>query len=124
MHQRALWIAILAWASLIGPPLSAYSLIGTKWTAPTITLHLQLGASSTPLSDGFTSWGASAADALATWNSHISSSKFVVVHDSNVSRASRNGLNNVYFSNTVNGQAWGANVLAVTLTYSSGNTQT
>jgi hypothetical protein len=98
--------------------------MGTRWTAPTVTMHLQLGTTSTPLMDGFASWDASAADALAVWNSHINSSKFVAVNNSTVTRGSRNGLNNVYFSNTVNGQAWGANVLAVTLTTSSGNRHT
>jgi hypothetical protein len=89
-------------------------------------MHLQLGPNSLPLNDGFASWDDSATDALAVWNSHIGASKFAALPDSTVTRAGRNGLNNVYFSNTVNGQAWGAGVLAVTVTYSSGasNTET
>jgi hypothetical protein len=87
-------------------------------------MHLQLGPSAFPLLDGSESWGASAAGALAVWNSHITATQLAAVHDSAASRGPRNGVNNVYFSNNVNGQAWGSGVLAVTITYSAGSATT
>jgi hypothetical protein len=102
---------------------AAYSLIGSKWTTSSVTMHLQLGAGSGVLLDGFPNWGASAEDALAIWNGHIVATKFSPVRDSTAGRASGNRINNVFFSNDVNGQAWGSGVLAVTLIHSSGSTQ-
>src|SRR5690349_6664185 len=95
------WVCVL----LLVSPLSGYTTYGTKWTTSPVTMQLQLGTTSTTLFDGFTSWNASAEDALLTWNTYITSTKFAVVSDSTVNRASGNGLNNVYFSGDVNGQA-------------------
>jgi hypothetical protein len=122
MHFRAFLAATLF--SVVGftPHSSAYSLFGSKWSTATITMQLQLGAGSGVLLDGFSSWGASAEDALFTWNSHISSSKFAVVRDSTAPKVAGNRLNNVFFSDDVNGQAWGTGVLAVTIIYTSGGT--
>lgn len=124
MNVRAAVLAGLLCALMAASRLAAFSVSGTKWRTSSVTMHLQLGTTSTPLLDGFASWGASAEDALAIWNSNIGATKFTVIRDSTVSRAVRNGANNVYFSADVNGQAWGTGVLAVTLIYSSGSAQT
>jgi hypothetical protein len=118
MHLRGFSFATVFCAAIIVPKLAAYSLYGSKWTTSTVTMHLQLGAGSGVLLDGFSSWGASAEDALFTWNSHIGATKFAVVRDSTVARSSSN--NNVFFNGDVNGQAWGTGVLAVTLIRSVG----
>ncbi len=102
----------------------AYALTGSHWYSTPITMQLQLGPSSGTLSDGFTSWGASAEDALAVWNSYIGTNRFAVVRDSTASIAQGNRLNNVFFSGTVYGSSWGTGVLAVTLTLSTSNSQT
>jgi hypothetical protein len=102
--------------------LHAYTFTGSHWYSATIPMQLQLGASGA-LTDGSTSWGASAEDALSTWNSNIGVVRFTVVRDSTAAKAQGNRLNNVFFSDTVYGQAWGSGVLAVTLTFTSNGTQ-
>ena len=89
-----------------------------------MTMQLQLGTNAPALADGFTSWGASAEDALARWNTNMGALRVAVVRDSTAPRAEGNRLNNVFFSDTIYGDAWGGNVLAVTLIYSSGSTTT
>jgi predicted Zn-dependent protease len=119
------WAALTA-AVLLGGACAAnaYVLLGYHWTHSPVTMQLQLGPASTALSDGSASWGASAEDALATWNSKIGAISFAVVRDSTATKAQGNGINNVFFSSSVYGQAWGSGVLAVTLTYTSSATQT
>lgn len=112
-------LALLLFGLIAAPGAHAYSHTGTRWTTSTITMQLQLGSSATPLSDGSPSWGASAEDALATWNAQIGSTRFVVVRDSTATIAKGNRINNVHFSPTVYGEAWGSGVLAVALTYST-----
>ncbi|MES2696559.1 MAG: immunoglobulin domain-containing protein [Verrucomicrobiota bacterium] len=105
---------------LLVPTARAYSVSPTRWTTSTATMHLQLGANASPLSDGFASWDASAEDALSVWNSHLANFRFVAVRNSTATRARGNRINNVAFAPDVYGQAWGSNVLAVTLTFFSG----
>ena len=119
--RLAAWFVVLG---VIGPRALAYSLTGTRWAGSTATMHLQLGASPGPLLDGFASWGASAEDALAMWNNNMGGLRFAVVRDSTATRAEGNRVNNVFFSGDIYGDAWGANVLAVTLTYSIGSANT
>jgi hypothetical protein len=117
-------LLIIAAAGVVRPAVLAYTLTGTRWTGASTTMQLQLGASASALSDGSTSWGAAAEDALALWNSNINSLRFEVVRDSTAARAQRNRLNNVMFSADIYGEAWGTGVLAVTLTYSVGTANT
>lgn len=106
---------------LVGSPsLHAFSLTGAKWPGTSTTIHLQLGSGSGTLLDGFTSWGASAEDALNVWNASMGGLKFNVVRDSTATRAQGNRTNNVFFSGDIYGQAWGGGVLAVTLIFTSG----
>ena len=113
----------LAIAGFAAASLHAYTLTGSHWYTSTISMQLQLGPNSAPLTDGSASWGASAEDALATWNHQIGQTRFTVVRDSTAPIAQGNRQNNVFFSNDVYGQAWGTGVLAVTLTFTSGGTQ-
>ena len=98
----------------------AYSLIGPRWTAPAVTMHLQLGPTNTALLDGSTSWDAAAEDALELWNRNIGSTQFVSQRNSTAARGDGNGINNVFFSGSIYGESWGTGVLAVTLIHYSG----
>ncbi len=103
----------------------AYNLSGEYWRTSPILMNLQLGPSNGPLLDGFSSWGASAEDALAAWNASMKNMQFSVVRDSTAAIAQGNGINNVFWSNTIYGQAWGARTLAITLTrYATAKTYT
>jgi len=91
---------------------------GEKWTVNrTVRMHLSLTGPGHTLSDGFTSWDQSAADALNIWNSHLSHLKFEVDHNSLLPRAQGDADNSVFFSNNVYGDSWGSGVLAVTLIF-------
>ncbi len=118
MVSRLLVLALLLSAGVASA--RAYSLSGSRWKTASVNVHLQLGPTSVALSDGFASWGASAEDALAVWNSSISATHFNVVRDSTVTRVEANRINNVFFSGDIYGEAWGSGVLAVTLTYTTG----
>src|SRR5471032_1653339 len=88
-------------------------------------MELQLDPTplATPLSEGSTSWNQVAAAALADWNSHLGNLQFRWVNNSTAPLAQQNGFNNVFFSSTVYGAAWGTNVVGNTLYIWSGNTR-
>jgi hypothetical protein len=93
----------------------AYNLSGERWKSTPVTLQLQLGSPSGTLIDGNTSWDAVATDALNTWNGVLANFKFTGVSGSTATKADGNRLNNVFFSPTVYGLAWGDRVLGITL---------
>lgn len=80
-------------------------------------MHLQLAHVSGALQDGSDSWNASAADALNIWNQYVDTVQFVAAEPSGSSGT--DGANEVLFSNTVYGDTWPSNALAVTLKMSS-----
>lgn len=89
-----------------------------KWTVNrTVRMHLSFTGPGHTLSDGFTSWDQSAADALNIWNSHLTHLKFEVDHNSLLPRAQGDADNSVFFSDNVYGDSWGSGVLAVTLIF-------
>lgn len=94
---------------------SAFSLIGGKWTLNrTVLINLSLGAPRL-LSDGFTSFNQSAADALNVWNQHLLHLKFRPVLGSTLRAEGTDADTSVFFSDTVYGEAFGNRTLAVTL---------
>jgi hypothetical protein len=103
--------------------LSGYALLGSSWPGATIVMQMQLGRSGT-LSDGSSSWDATAEGALGTWNQYLSRSSFRVVRDSTAPIADGNGYNNVVWADDVYGAAFGARTLAVTSSWSRGGTKT
>jgi hypothetical protein len=108
-------------AALVCGLASAFVLIPEGgWTTPFVTMQLQLGSSGGTLQDGATSWGASAESALASWNGVADRVEYRVVRDSNAPIANGNGVNNVFWSSSVFGQPFGADVLAVTTHWSQG----
>jgi len=131
MSRRRLTVIGLAVLACLFMPIDdvqSYVLSGGRWDNGNIVMQLQLGSSGM-LIDGSASWGASAEDALATWNTFVSRSKFTVVRDSTAAINSANGLNNVFWSPTVYGKPFGGSasptqggsVLAVTLSFDRGS---
>jgi hypothetical protein len=84
------------------------------WPDGDITMHLQLGPLNGSLSDGSASWNAAARAAFDLWNPHMNRVKFATVADSSAAVGDGNGFNNVVFSSTIFGRAYGDSVLAVT----------
>ncbi len=78
-------------------------------------MHLGLGAAPVTLQDGFTSWNACAADAVDLWNDYLDFITFSSVSAPSVPEVSGDGVNSTFFSNTVFGDSFGEDTLAVTV---------
>lgn len=111
------WSVGLLWLISI-PSAPGFALNGYKWPIGSpISVNLQLIRTPVPLQDGSASWNASAADALAIWNQYLSGSS-LVQGNAYTGPGDGDGVNNVFFSNTIYGQTFPPGVLAVTLYYS------
>ena len=112
-------VAVLAAACVVlwlTHPGGAYSLSGRQWASgSTIAMHLQQGSPTGTLIDGSTSWNAVSEGALALWNPFLNDVSFGVVRDSTEGKARDNDVNNVFWNDDVYGDAFGDDVLAVTL---------
>jgi hypothetical protein len=84
------------------------------WADGEIKIHEQLGTGSVALIDGNTTWNEAFEGALETWNNHLGRVKFVPVRGSTAEIGDGNEINNVFFSDTVYGDAFNANTLAIT----------
>lgn len=93
------------------------------WPVGFIVMHLQLGSSSGSFLDGSTSWNAVFEGALTTWNTYVTPVQFGVVRDSTAAIADGNNINNVFWSDTIYGKAFGE-ALAVATGWSRGSTRT
>jgi hypothetical protein len=111
--------------ALIGllSPTHAYVMDSRRWDSGAITMHLNLDTAPLPraLADGSTSWGQVAQQALSEWNAVISRAQFVAVQNSSAPVGRQNGVNNVFFSPTVYGEAWGSGVVGLTITVMQGS---
>jgi len=121
MTRRLLTAALVV--ICCGTALHGYVLLGDRWPAGSIVMNLQLGPSG-PLLDGSADFNAVAEAALATWNTYINTPRFAAVRNSGAAIAPANGANNVIFSNSVYGMAFGSSTLAVTIWWDSGATRT
>jgi hypothetical protein len=93
-----------------------YNLENMKWRpGAKVVMQLGLGSAPMPLQDGFGSWNASAADAIAIWNGYVDFISFSSVSKPSVPKASGDGVSSVFFSNTVFGDSFGEGTLAVTV---------
>lgn len=89
---------------------------GTTWPNNSNALmQLELGPTGVTLEDGSATWDASAADALSLWNPYMDAFQFSWLAGSTASEASGDGLNSVFFSNSVFGDDFGDGVLAITV---------
>ncbi len=99
----------------VAVPLRAFDLTGRVWPNGDIPLTLALGTPATPLLDGTTDFNTLAESAIAEWNQHLERSRVTAIRNPDAARTEGNRINNVFFSPTVYGAAWGSGVLAVTL---------
>ena len=110
-------------ASLRSAP--AYSLLGSSWPGPTIPVRVQLGPSDIPLADGSASYDASIENALALWNEQLGGVQFTwTVAAPSAPVAFGDRINSMQMSSKVYGDKFGNNVLAITLTDSTGSQTT
>ncbi len=93
----------------------AYVLEGESWTLNrTVVMQLSLGGNRT-LSDGSTSFNQVAQSALDIWNQYLAHLKFSYVNSSPVPPNGSDDEMSVVFSNTIFGDTFGSDTLAVTL---------
>ena len=102
-----------------------FLLEGLAWPAgANVMMKLGLGPTAIPLQDGMSSWNASAADALDIWNGYVDFISISSVSSLTVPQASGDGVNSVFFANTVFGDSFGAGTLAVTVLLQAGSQRT
>jgi hypothetical protein len=91
--------------------------IPIAWTTNrTVLVHLSLPTGArAPFQDGFTSFNASAEDALNIWNQYLVHMHFAVDRNSILPPSGSDGNTSLSMSNTVYGDAFGSGTLAVTL---------
>ena len=125
---RSFAVATGALLGLCANPLQAYVATGA-WPTGNIAIELQLdGGTSTPalpsggLADGSASWNAAIRPAIDAWNAQMTRCQLAPTVGSSAPIAKTNGRNNVFFSSTYYGAAFGSRTLAVTLVASSGLT--
>jgi hypothetical protein len=124
MKTRLALAVVLTAVFLMVQPGGAFAPQGQRWPAgATITMHLELGSSATPLIDGSPDWDAVAEGALASWNPYLNGVTFRALRDSS-EVGSGNRVNTVSFGNDVFGEPFGSGVLAVTQTFYSPRTNT
>jgi hypothetical protein len=94
----------------------AFRFVEGRWSSEAdIVLDLQLGGSG-GLVDGSADWDACANAALADWNTHLADTgrTFGVRRGGTQPPAQRDGINSVFWADSVFGTRLGANTLAVT----------
>ncbi len=131
-RRRLIALAVVSFTMLTAIPAPGYVFLSNnpRWPDGHIVMHLQFGNSGT-LTDGASSWGASAEDAMSLWNRYLDRAQFTVVRDSTSPNGDGNGINNMFWSSTIYGRSFsstgvtiGFGALAVTTTWTRGSTRT
>lgn len=118
-RKLAIWAAVLTAALPL--PARAYVLEGVHWPAGPIVMNLQLGAPDAPLRDGSTNWNQVVKAAMSVWNPYLGSVQLVPTENATPA-ADSDGLNSIFFSDTVYGDDFGGDTLGITLyTYDDRN---
>ncbi len=87
---------------------SSYWYFGPKWSGnPVMSLQLGSPSSGAALIDGSTTWGQPAEAAMSLWNDYLDRIEFRVIRDSTAATGLGNGVNNVFWSSTFYGRAFG-----------------
>jgi hypothetical protein len=93
-----------------------------RWAPGTVTWQVKVGTTRT-LDDG-SNFASSFNAAIAQWNAVISTVQFNGVIATEGPGGRQNGINEVFFSSDVYGEAWGASTLAITTSFRSGARRT
>jgi len=102
----------------------AFTADNERWTSNrTVVMHLSLGGPRF-LQDGSTSFNQVAAAALNAWNQHLVHLQFSSLLDSQLPKAEDDASNSVFFANSVYGESFGSNTVAITLTFTRENIMT
>jgi hypothetical protein len=121
LRRPPMALAALLFFVASGSRAFGFAFEGPSWSAgSTINVRLAFtGPGSGGLQDGFGTFNASAANALALWNQQIDVAKFSWT-TSSFGGSKGDRQNTAFFSSTVYGQAYGS-AIAVTIYYYSGS---
>jgi len=123
--RRVSSLLIVGWALGFGHAKSAsgYALEDSHWTTPAIPMRVQLGKpSDIVLADGSLDFNASIENAMELWNEQMAGTQFTWTEaPPTTPAAGGDGINSMQLSDTVYGDDFGENVLAVTLIDASGS---
>ena len=92
------------------------------WDPGTVSMVLKLPAPTSSLTDGST-YNSSVQAAMSAWNSRLGTLQLSSQIQAVSPATNGNGINEITMESTVGGEAFGTNVLAVTLSYSRGNSR-
>ena len=115
---RKVWRLLAVLIFVLGSvPLDAraYNLNNSQWYEGPVNLILALGPAGRTLSDGNTSWDAVAQRATSEWNGNLGLLQFAPTVDDAASPAQGDQKNTVAFSDTIYGDVFGDETIAVTL---------
>lgn len=121
-RRTGLTILLLAVGWFIPPAQAFNTAARDEWPLGSIPLVLSLGTADRTLLDGNTSWDDVARDAAADWNRHLGLVQLSTTVNNAVIPQQGDGYNSVAFSDTIYGDEFGDETLAVTLIRRSGNT--
>jgi hypothetical protein len=108
--------AFLALSSVRAYVREIYSGFAVEWNKNrTVRVYLSINYPFGPFLDGFATLNDSAEDALNIWNQYLVHMKFEPIKNSPLSPSSADANTSVTMSNTIYGDTFGNNVLAVTL---------
>ena len=99
-----------------------FSFLGSSWQIQEIPMRVQMGPASIVLADGSTDWDSVVENSLQLWNEQIFPAQFSWTMAAPGNPTSRgDGVNAMFFSDTVYGDDFGGSTLAVALINETGN---
>src|SRR5688572_20345042 len=109
-------LLVLVVATVTGTGALAFSFIGVRWTQPWVTMHVGMSGTS----PSGIPWSTALVEAMNQWNEKTD---FTFIADPGYADpcGNANGAQGIDFRSTVCGTSFGANVLAVTSTFSEPN---
>lgn len=107
--------ALVLTTGLVLPAARAYNLNPSQWDRGPIHLVFALGPAGRTLGDGNTSWDAVAQHALDDWNSNLGLVRFASTVEDDATPKQGDQINTVAFSDTIYGDEFGDETIAVTL---------
>ncbi len=121
---RRLIIILGLAAGFARPAAHAYNATPEQWPDGAINLVFALGPAGRTLQDGNTSWDAVAQSAANEWNQNLGLVQFTPVVDDGATAQQGDGKNTVAFSNSIYGDSFGDETIAVTLLHHTTATTT
>ncbi|MEO6995307.1 MAG: matrixin family metalloprotease, partial [Lacunisphaera sp.] len=92
------------------------------WNPGTVSLNLKMPAPASPLTDG-TNYNTSVQAAMQAWNGYLGTLQLTAQIQAAGSVTNGNGINEIAMDSKAGDQDFGTNVLAITLSYSQGDTR-